>query len=218
MIIDLLKKAGKLLPTNVQNQLQLKKNRFNRYKMINAWEKAGKPVPPPHEIKQITIESYQQRYHCNTLVETGTYTGKMVLMQKDNFPKIYSIEISPELWQSAVKKFASYSHIEILQGDSGKVLYDLVPKIQSSAIFWLDGHYSAGITAKGEKNCPIYEEFDAILSNKDMDHIVLIDDARHFIGKNDYPTLQELNDYVSAKNPSYQMEVNDDIIRFTKEN
>ncbi len=173
-------------------------------------------MPPPHEIKQTTIEFYQKKHNCNTLVETGTYTGKMVLMQKDNFAKIYSIELSLELWKKATEKFASYPHIEILQGDSSQVLHEVVAQLNSFAIFWLDGHYSAGITAKGEKNCPIYKEIDAIFLNKEQGHIILIDDARHFVGEDDYPTTEELANYVASKNANYRMEVYDDIIRFTE--
>ena len=37
--------------------------------------------------------------------------------------------------------------ISIIQGDSGKILNSITNKLKKPAIFWLDGHYSSGITA-----------------------------------------------------------------------
>jgi hypothetical protein len=104
--------------------------------------------------------------------------------------------------------------VTIVQGDSGKVLPNILLEVNEPVIFWLDGHYSAGITAKGEKECPIFEELDAIFSSKKFNHILLIDDARCFIGEGDYPTIAQLTKYVNSKNEMYQVEVKHDIIRF----
>jgi hypothetical protein len=101
-----------------------------------------------------------------------------------------------------------------LEGDSGKVVPTLVPTLDKAVLFWLDGHYSSGITAKGEKECPIHEELSPILKSKYW-HVILIDDARHFVGQNDYPTLEKLEKFVKKINTGYQMEVKDDLIRLT---
>ena len=103
---------------------------------------------------------------------------------------------------------------QLCKGDSGKVLPDIMLKLNEPAIFWLDGHYSAGITARGDKDCPIFEELDAIFSKKNFEHILLIDDARCFIGEDDYPTIEELTNYVRSKNEKYQVDVKHDTIRY----
>lgn len=182
--------------------------------IFNAWQKNGCPVPPPHLVKQRTVMEYQKRYKCNIFVETGTYLGEMVEAQKKYFNKIISIELGQSLFEKAKSKFKNENNITIVQGDSGKVLPDVVKNFSEPAIFWLDGHYSAGITAKGDKDCPIFEELEAIFNNENLNHILLIDDARCFNGDGDYPTIQELNNYIQAKNGNYQMEVKNDIIRF----
>ena len=56
----------------------------------------------------------------------------------------------------------------IVQGDSGKVLSEILLEINEPAIFWLDGHYTAGITARGVKECPIFEELDCIFNTKEL--------------------------------------------------
>ena len=189
-------------------------NRRNNKNLLNKWNKDGCPVPPPHIVKQITIKEYKDKYGYEVLVETGTYMGAMVEAQKKRFKKIVSIELGVDLFNKATEKFKRDKNVTIVQGDSGKVLPEILLAINEPAIFWLDGHYSAGVTAKGEKNCPIFEELDAIFNSKTFNHILLIDDARCFIGKGDYPTIDQLTEYIKSKNEKYAVEVKHDIIRY----
>jgi len=176
------------------------------------WEKNGRPVPPPHVVKEKVICEYQKNSQYDIFVETGTYLGEMVKAQMDNFKEIISIELDAKLYIKAVKKFNKYGYIKILNGDSGKVLREIVPTLKENAIFWLDGHYSGGITARGDKDCPIFEELESILKSK-LNHIVLIDDARLFNGEGDYPTIKKLNDFVLSYKKKSKIEVKDDITR-----
>lgn len=187
--------------------------RNNRLQKIKSeWEQQGSPAPAPHSVKQLTIREYQQRYRHTILVETGTYMGEMVEAQKRRFKKVYSIELGKELFQKAQERFKTDQNVFIRQGDSGHVLPEILKEIHEPAIFWLDGHYSAGITAKGEKDCPIFEELEAILAQRTFNHVILIDDARHFTGEGDYPTVDSLTDFIHRRNPSYRIEVKHDII------
>ncbi|MBU3713326.1 MAG: hypothetical protein FGM46_00075 [Ferruginibacter sp.] len=196
----------------IKNNLKEKK----KNKIINKWYSEGCPVPTPHIIKQLAIQSYQKQSGIDILVETGTFRGDMVEAQMGYFKQIFSIELSEKLWQDARDKFRSYNNIAILQGDSGKVLKDVMLQLKGPAVFWLDGHYSAGETAKGDKECPIFEEIDSIFTDKRFSHILLVDDARCFNGQGDYPTIDALTNYIQSKDASYKVEVKDDIIRFTK--
>jgi len=180
--------------------------------IVEEWEAAGKPLPPPHQVKRRAILKARKQTGNKILVETGTYTGEMVNAQKDHFKKIYSIELGDDLYASAVENFKNYPHISILHGDSGQVLKYLMPLINEPAIFWLDGHYSAGITAKGVKECPIYEELVAIFNGKPLAHTLLIDDARLFVGQNDYPTTDELIREIKNNRPQAEVYCDSDII------
>lgn len=179
------------------------------------WLEQGKPLPVPHIAKQKTIREYKDRYGIKTLVETGTYLGDMVAAQLPHFSRILSVELSEELYKRARIRFRRNPEVELYQGDSGKVLHTVAPQLKEPAIFWLDGHYSAGITAKGDLICPIYAELDALLPLT-VPHVLLIDDAQDFTGQYDYPTIEELTDYVKKKNPAYQVEVRDYVIRVTR--
>jgi hypothetical protein len=189
-----------------------KKAVINHKEQLAEWEKNGRPLPPPHIVKQMAIEEFRGKFQINILVETGTYLGDMVEAQLTKFKKIYSIELSQKLFNRAKKRFKDQSHVTILQGDSGVVLYKLINEINEPALFWLDGHYSGGITAKAEKECPVPEELERILKSS-LSHIVLIDDARLFNGTQDYPTIEEIKNMIEKSGNSYSLEVKDDIIR-----
>ena len=119
-------------------------------------------MPPPHFVKQLAIKNEREICGYNIMIETGTYLGDMVEAQKNIFKKVYSIELGEELYSRAFKRFEGDKNVLILKGDSGAVLNELMLMIEEPAIFWLDGHYSEGITARGEKECPVFEELTAI--------------------------------------------------------
>lgn len=185
----------------------------NLEKEYNNWLSKGKPAPPPHVVKQKAVEEFKNRFKLNTLIETGTFLGDMVFSQKENFDKLISIELDNTLYKDAKNKFKKFNNIEIVHGDSGKILNKICSNLEESCLFWLDGHYSAGFTAKGELESPVMAELESIFGN-DIDHIILIDDARCFNGENDYPALPLLKSVVLSKRKDYTMEVADDIIRF----
>ena len=200
-----------LLPQFINNI----KNRNKYLQQILEWKNNNKTGPSPHLLKQNILTYLQIKHNYNILIETGTYLGEMVDAQKLWFNKIISIELDKNLYNLAVKKFQKNNKIQILNGDSGIIMSTIVNELNEEAIFWLDGHYSGGITAKGEKICPIYEELNAIL-NSSYKHIILIDDLRLFVGKDDYPTIDELNNFINQKKCDYEMKFLHDIIILEK--
>ena len=196
--------------------LSLEKTIYSRYfKHADIeWQAVGKKSPPSHLVKQMQIRSLANKYRINVLVETGTYLGDMVFAMQDSFEKIYSIELSPFYYQKAKQRFRKYNHINILEGDSGQILSALVPELKQPSLFWLDGHYSGGKTAMGEKECPVFEELKSIFSST-LNHIIAIDDARLFIGQNDYPTIDELHAFVNKITLGKDISIQNDAIIIT---
>jgi len=188
---------------------------FNRSNAVKEWITNGKVYPPPHELKQSVIEFYRNHYSLDVFIETGTYLGKMVKAQIPFFKYIYSIELSKELYEKSKVNFANHSNVFLLQGDSGNKLNEIVLLLKNSALFWLDGHYSEGFTAKGNLHTPIVNELKAVLVNSKFNHVILVDDARCFNGENDYPAIEELKKLVQSLNPNYFIVIEDDIIRIT---
>jgi len=190
--------------------------------LLEDWRKAalyhrhimkhGFLMPLPPFIKRSIILRYALDYHCKTLVETGTQYGDTPYLFRNRFETIYTIELSSTLASMARRRFGRFPHIKVVEGDSGQKLAELLPKLQSTTLFWLDGHYSAGLTARGATDCPIYGELKSIAQLCKVPCVVLIDDARCFGHDKDYPSLEELQAFIGDLMPGFKMGVNNDII------
>jgi hypothetical protein len=126
--------------------------------------------------------------------------------------------LGEDLCKRAQKRFRRNKHIEIIHGDSGKVLKTLLPNLTTPTLFWLDGHYSGSITAQGETDCPIYEELSHIFNSSDIGHVIVIDDARFFIDSDhqyckDYPNLPDLEKFILSACPDACVTVENDSVR-----
>jgi len=182
---------------------------------LTAWEQNGKPVPPPHIVKQRTLREYSKEYDLRILVETGTYLGDMIEAVKDDFDRIYSIELSRSLYENALIRFKRAHDVELIHGDSARELERLLSALSQPALFWLDCHYSGGGTAKGEKDTPVFEEVSHILNSKDLGHVIIIDDARCFGNDPAYPSIEDLSSFVRSRRSNVSIAVQDDSIRIT---
>jgi hypothetical protein len=149
-------------------------------------------------------------------VETGTYLGDTTNSLANYFNKIYTFEISEELVKLAKQRFKKKNHIEVIHGDSGLKLSEVLLKINEKTIFWLDGHYSDGFlyAQKNNLDTPIIKEIETIFQSniKDLDNIILIDDAFEFDGTRGYPTFEELNCFIKKFTDRYSVFIKYNII------
>jgi len=181
---------------------------------FRRWERNGRTTSPPHLVKQRVIRRYATKHHCSTLVETGTFRGDMILAMLNDFRTLYSIELHPELHSRARSLFSHRPHVRLLHGDSGEKISEVLAGLEEPAVFWLDGHFSGGNTAKGNLNTPIIAELDKVLSHNISNHVVLIDDARLFTGAEDYPTLEAIQKQLDTRG-RFNLTVEDDVIAIT---
>ena len=184
------------------------------------WEKDGRITPPPHLFKQQILKDFAEQFELEVLVETGTYYGDMVEAMRTHFSQIYSVELSEELYKIAKKRFDNADNVTIIHGDSGVELEKLACSMKRATLFWLDGHYSAGVTAKGDKDTPVFEELTHIFNANLKKYVIIIDDARCFGTDLAYPSLEELSDFIKTNLPNADIEVKYDSIRIipSKEN
>lgn len=156
------------------------------------WSKRHYAAPSPHFIKQGCL--LRNGLPAATWVETGTFLGQTTQLLAQHGTQVYSIEPEPKLYARARNLFSKHGNVEILNGTSEAVFPTLLPRITGDVNFWLDGHYSAGITFKGPQDTPILDELDCISRN--IDHFgricVLVDDIRCF-----NPRLPEYSTYPS---------------------
>jgi hypothetical protein len=92
--------------------------------------------------------------------------------------------------------------------------------LNERAFFWLDGHYSHSCTVNGEtlqtglgsEPTPVLKELAAVLADKRYDHVIVIDDARLFTGREQYPTVKEIRRRVASCGRGYGVRCEDDMI------
>lgn len=183
---------------------------------INEIHSAGGSWPLSPDFKRKTILEYAQEYNCNIFVETGTYLGDTTDSVTYYFDELHTIELSQDLYNEANEKFKHIPKIHCYQGNSNDVLNEILLEIDGKILFWLDAHYSMGITAQGDKDTPILEELEAIFKTHKK-CVILIDDARCFTTCKDYPTIFKLKRFILKYYPKASIEVYNDIIRVALE-
>lgn len=183
---------------------------------FDDWLRNNRVGPTPRLAKEKIIRDYAIRFKLDILVETGTYLGDTIEAMRKGFDRIYSIELSEELYQRAKIRFSNVKNVRLYLGDSGDVLTAVLNAIDEPCLFWLDGHYSAGFTAKGVLETPIRKELEAIRSHRHLNNdVILIDDARCFDGTHDYPTLSQIEKW-AVEHGMTKFEVESDIIRISR--
>ncbi|MGI8791954.1 MAG: hypothetical protein ACR2H3_02040 [Acidimicrobiales bacterium] len=112
-------------------------------------------------------------------VETGTYLGNSAARLASTLGQCTTIELSEKLAADATTRFAGDSTVTVLQGSSGDLLPELCAGLDEPTFFWLDGHWSGGVTAGDGQPCPLRDEL-AALAKSDLagQHVVAVDDAR----------------------------------------
>jgi hypothetical protein len=179
---------------------------------LRLWAARGQRGVVPHAVKQRIVKEYAARYSLETLVETGTYLGDMVWGMRRAFRDIYTVELEPSLYRRAVQRFGGESHVHLYLGDSAELISEIIARLTGPALFWLDGHFSGGITTSGQLETPIKAELSSIFADQ-RSHVVLIDDASDFTGHGDYPSVDELRSLLQALEPNLCVTIADNIIR-----
>jgi hypothetical protein len=173
---------------------------------------AGTPTGPE---KRDIVRSYARRFGTRILVETGTYLGDTTAALRRDFDRVYTIELHHELYRRARGRFAFRPSIHVIHGDSSEELERLLPRLDEPTLFWLDAHYSRGgvISAQGKLDPPLLAELQSILALRDVDHVILVDDARLLGEVEGYPPLREITNLVAASGLGLVVESERDVVR-----
>lgn len=185
------------------------------YKIYKILENKVQSHPITHRTEQEKreyISYWAERVGYETFVETGTYLGQTATYMSSVFKKCHTIELSKDFYDAAEETLGRHENVSRHHGDSADVLPAVLDQVDGPAIFWLDAHYSAGVTAGNKRRTPILPELEAIFAHRIEDHVILIDDAREFLGMKGYPTIRELRRFVRSGGDGYKMIINNDII------
>lgn len=159
------------------------------------------------------MQIMKQTFALENLVETGTYLGETSINGSKIFNRVYTVEISQTLFNQNRATFAGHPNIQPYCDESSTFLRKQSP-FPKNTLFWLDAHYSGGITGTVYINdnwvkSPLKDELSTILDNFDSSYVILIDDVRGYLNVPDdwrfgreYPTINELYQLVKSRNPS----------------
>jgi hypothetical protein len=168
---------------------------------------------PTELVSQLTIQ-----FDVKNFVETGTYYGDTAIWASKYFENVLTIEYSKELYDHTRIKYQNIDNINFLFGDSRTQLNKLITSLDSPAIFWLDAHWSGGLTYGENDQCPLLEEIN-IINNSQFEHFILIDDARLFTSApqppqriDQWPNVSEIVDALRSKSSDKYIVIIEDVI------
>lgn len=176
---------------------------------LRRWERE-RFAPFPHLLKQHVVREYARSSGAAIFIETGTYYGAMLEACLDLFEGLISFEIEEHFYQRAQRRFGNNPAVTLVHGDSGELLPAILRQIDRPCLFWLDAHFSCGLTGRSDLETPVRRELEAILGHRQR-HTILIDDANAFDGTHDYPTIPWIAS--AALSAGYNASVSQNIIR-----
>lgn len=156
-------------------------------------------MPAPNVVKRAVLK--RLALPDSVWVETGTYRGDTTAMLAQLAARVISLEPEPVLFARAQQRFRHTANVEILNATSEAALPAVLAGLAGSVCFWLDGHFSGGVTHRGPNDTPVLHELAAIEANLPRwpRALILVDDVRLFTGRvhayGPYPPLRELVDW-----------------------
>ncbi len=169
------------------------------------------------------IQPLLDKYEINYLVETGTANGDSARAAAKLFKKVWTIE----LIEDRQEKKDSPDNITWLVGDSTKLLPDIISELlelrdnskRNWVLFYLDAHYSGDTeNESGYPECPVLEEIKCI-ETYGYESIIIIDDARLFLGQpphphnpEEWPSIADIFILLKDKFPYQHTTITDDYI------
>lgn len=152
----------------------------------------------------------QMELRLERAVETGTYLGDTTRALAGLFPSVATIERSADLHRETAIRLQDLANVQALQGHSVDRLPEVVDP-DTPTLYFLDGHWSDGVTAGADDECPVLRELRVIGPGHPKDCLV-IDDARFFTSlpppPHDpaaWPTLLEVLDAIRADRPEHHV-------------
>jgi hypothetical protein len=196
------------------NALQALVHRLNasRYAITETWSWIDRSfaAPSPNWVKRRVL--LRNGISGGTWIETGTYFGDTTMLMAHRGDRVLSIEPEPILHARAQRRFASRANVEILLGESERVFPGIMAGLEGDATFWLDGHYSGGVTHQAGTDTPIRLELGEIARRlPSLGRVcVMVDDVRCFVpgtpGCEDYPSLDWLVDWCRSNGLVWHIE------------
>jgi len=171
----------------------------------HEWVEGGCIVPErsvPEAVKWYLLLHYASEYGIDTLVETGTAVADTITHVYDSFRRIISFELSKDYFDVACRATQHLDNVELHNTSSASDEFrSVVDSLDAPALFYLDAHFSGTGTGMDfnlkTPTVPVREELE-VLVGSEIDHVIVIDDARLFAGQEfylpdcEYPSIEDM--------------------------
>lgn len=161
--------------------------------------------------KRERLANIAKHFQVSAFVETGSYRGETAVFMSQFVSVVISVEIDPLNSEFARQACAGLANVKIHTGRSEDILPSIIESLNGAVLFWLDAHYQTGMIM-GRRRCPIFDELAAILARRQIEPIIVIDDARKFIWVNGWPSLNSIKKFVMAKRNDLSFRISSDMI------
>jgi hypothetical protein len=188
---------------------RLRTKRLAEIFRVIRWARTRVGVPVPGSIKRRVIARLLPKDAL--FIETGTYLGETAEFFRRRGHEVVTIEVHKPLYDHIAPRLTQLG-VTALHGDSGVILDNVMKHVGNRTVFfWLDGHYSGGITGKATSyETPIRMELQAIANfirtRPSTKPIIAIDDARCFGSMLGYPTLSDLVSFANDASLMWNIE------------
>jgi hypothetical protein len=156
--------------------------------VVRLWLDQGTPLGPvSYQTKAYILREYARHYGLRTLIETGSYDGKTLVLLAAEFDAIHSIELSADFHALCQHKMVEHgiTNVHLHLGDSADVLPAVLDLVPPPALIYLDAHFMGPGTALGSAYTPAPAELEAIAGR--AGDVVVIDDVEEFDTNPEYP-------------------------------
>lgn len=148
-----------------------------------------------------------EKYAAEVFVETGTRNGRGAIFGVFmGFKEVHTIEANPMYVERARKRFLGFPEIKLHEGDSARILPEILASLDRKALLLLDAHMYGkedGMQTVWTKY-PLAEELRQIAgASKRRDHCILIDDIHLF--KHWGTSFEEVRDLLLGINAAYKV-------------
>lgn len=159
----------------------------------------------PNWIKRKFLIDLIIKYQIVQFIETGTYLGQTCGLIARRYPKMHidTVEIDETLFNDLQRrKVSKLPNITFWRGDSRFVLKEVLRlPVAGRTLFWLDGHFSMGITSSGLLETPLHHELEIIgdsMGRFGQDYIIVIDDQKEIDNNPNYPSTDFLESFAES--------------------
>ncbi len=166
-------------------------------------------VSHPHSYSKFrNIKHLARRTGATTFIEAGTYRGVTAARCARIFERVYTVELDHKLAESASAYLKRWKNIEVIRGDATIEVPAILerPGIDRVLVF-LDGHFSAGDTARGVIVEPAVEEIRLLAKHRRKIRGIVIDDFRDFGRHENTPTKSALFAALETCFPDFEIMV-----------